>query len=40
MKYIYYVSECIHIMKIIVAINDGSDFVLEILVAFDININD
>jgi len=27
-------------MKIIVAINDGSDFVLEILVAFDININD
>jgi hypothetical protein len=33
------VSVCIHIMEIIVAINDGSDCVFEILAAFDININ-
>jgi hypothetical protein len=37
--YAYCVSECIHIMEIIVAINDGSDCVFEILAAFDININ-
>ena len=37
--YAYCVSEIIHIMEIIVAINDGSDCVFEILAAFDININ-
>jgi len=37
--YVYCLSECIHIMEMIVAINNGSDCVFEILAAFDININ-